>query len=251
MVGSMAASEIDVILWSLNGPVLRPIPEAYVAMEYICTKVLKVPVPFATENGFRLWNGHGAREGIERLADKRDPWEVRRAVLHYEMRMMFGDANPVDGVSDTLRRLGSRFTLGAMANLPEEWAKTKLDSHHLSDLFKAIEPYVNGHPELCEGLMRSAMRRLGADPSRVAAVIDRIPDALAAQRAGIADIILVTYGWEPFQRLYEALKVVQGEYRQQHPDAKDGWLVFDHVSDSPEEVERYLESKAKPMHGNA
>jgi len=238
------AGGLDLVLWDAFGPVLDAVTPSYLAAVEVC-EFLRIAPPFLDAENYR----NRAQRGVQLMmaalvARQNGPVSEQRSVeeaLHiYELRMMGEQVTCVQGVERVLARLdGLGVVQGVVTNLPQEWVMPRLDALGLSKYFNVYMFRQQGSSSGKEGLLGVVLRRC-RDPSRVAMVGDRVPDVLAARRAGIGHVVLVAYGLDTFERVSTELKDAyyedaQGVRKKLAPDA---------TVDTPMGVLDYLEGQS-------
>jgi phosphoglycolate phosphatase-like HAD superfamily hydrolase len=227
------ASGLDLVLWDAFGPVLEAVNPSYQAALNVC-EFLRIAPPFSDVESYRSRAQRGVRVMISDMVGRQngstgERRSVEDALSRYEASMLAKEPVAVPGIERVLERLG-RFDVvqGVVTNLPQEWVMPRLDRLGLSRYFNVYMFREQGSGK--ESLLGTVLSRC-SDPGRVALVGDRVPDALAARRAGIGHVVLVTYGLDTHERIAGELRDAyyedaQGARRKFRLDATADSLLY-------------------------
>jgi HAD superfamily hydrolase (TIGR01509 family) len=131
----------------------------------------------------------GLAESPEEINDE----VVRRMLDRYAERLPL-----IDGAVDAVRRLADEFTLGVASSSNKPLIASVLEHAGIADAFEAVvssEEVARGKP--APDVYVEAMRRLGSEPSRTAAVEDSSNGIRAAHAAGMRVIALPNRHYPP------------------------------------------------------
>lgn len=131
---------------------------------------------------------------------------VRRMLASYREHLPL-----IDGATDAVRRLASRYPLGLASSSNREIIDTVLDVAGLAACFKATvssEEVAHGKP--APDVYLEAARRLGVDPTRCAAIEDSHGGIRSAKAAGMRVTAIPNPSYPPDEEsLAQADKVIR------------------------------------------
>ena len=129
---------------------------------------------------------------------RESPEEINAEVVERMLERYREQLPLIDGAVGAVRRLAPEFRLGVASSSNRPLIETVLERAEIADLFDAVvssEEVDRGKP--APDVYLEAMRRLGAEPVRTAAIEDSSNGILAAHAAGMRVIALPNAHYPP------------------------------------------------------
>jgi phosphoglycolate phosphatase len=193
MHSKIQPTEIDLIVFDLDGTLADSLPDIADAANYACRQL---GLPEHPQEAIKDMIGGGERKFIQRVVKSEDPGLQERALAlyleHYFQHC--GDQTRLyPGVKETLPRLSGK-KLAVLSNKRQSLAELVLEVMGVGAFFDAVQGAGDFPLKPDPAALLAVIEKLGAKPARTLMVGDKPADVLAGKGAGTYTVA-ATYGY--------------------------------------------------------
>lgn len=186
-------SEIDLIVFDLDGTLADSLPDIADAANYACRQL---GLPEHPQEAVKEMIGGGERKFIQRVVESEDP-DLQEQALALYLEHYFqhcGDRTRLyPGVQETLPRMTSK-KLAVLSNKRQSLAELVLQVMGIREFFAAVRGGGDLPLKPDPAVLVAVINGLAADSARTLMVGDKLADVLAGKGAGTLTAA-VTYGY--------------------------------------------------------